>query len=408
MAKRFTCFAPGMAAITPTPDYCEFIAMEQRQNASSERSVIFGSSCGRFCHNAYLDNGTMCRKDTRRPVEFNVEIWGAGGQGGVGCCCQQRGIAGGGGYMKECINMRLNPHDVTCYVVPHGGCCRSSLAGCNGCWALFEPQTIGFQNKPMMLVNGGRCGRTCCYAGYCCFDQTPARRNPFDSDNATRVFQHTIYHWEGNRLGKFIQTSLDRRGFNQGVYYAETRKPWLRAKSAGRRNWNCIPYGGCCKKAVYNYNQQAVRQGCDQLPGSSGERCGAGPAECMNFWRNPDNAGGPSSFHGMSFQGYHSNECNDGCAAWGCGAKPWTQSHNGRRATVRWVNLTVMNQQACGGWNWSQWHLCHNGSNNNLCYQNIRTVGFGGHGADVCGAPCCCGGWGGNGAMTIRYKQSMI
>lgn len=404
MAKRFTCFAPGMAAITPTPDYCEFIALEQRQNASSERSVVYGSSCGRWCHAAYLHNGTQCRRDTRDPVELNVEIWGAGGQGGVGCCCQQRGIAGGGGYSKECINLRLDGrHDVTCYVVPHGGCCRSAHAGCNGCWAMFEPMIQGHQSRPMMMVNGGYCGRTCCYGGYCCHDQTPARRNPFDSDNATRVFQHTIFHWEGSRMGKYVVGSLEHRG-QRSLYYANSRKPWLRGNS-GRRNWNCVPNGGCCKKGHYAYDMGAVRQSCSEIHFSMGERCGAGPGECMNSWIIPNNNG---QLHAMTVHGYHANECHDGCAAWACGAKPFTQSHNGRRATVRWVNLTVMNQQTCGGWNWSQWHLCHNGSNNQLCWQNIRTVGFGGHGADVCGAPCCCGGWGGNGAMTIRYKQSMI
>lgn len=407
MAKKFTCFAPGMAAVTPTPEYCEFIALEQRQNSSSERSVIYGSSCGRWCHAAYLHNGTQCRPDTSLPKEMNVEIWGAGGQGGVGCCCQQRGIAGGGNYVRDCINLRLQPFDVICYVVPHGGCCRSGNAGCNGCWAMFEPMTNNPYHRPMLISNGGRCGRTCCFAGYCCYDCTPARRNPFDSDNATRTFQHTIFHWEGATVGKHVYTTAEQRGPKYALFWTNTRKPWLRGKAEGRRNWHCVPYGGCCKKHEISMGMGATRQGCSEIHYSMGERCGAA-GECLSFWQVPDNQGGNSGLHGMSYQGYHAHECYDSCAAWACGAKPFTQSHNGRRATVRWVNLTVMNQQACGGWNWSQWHLCHNGSNNNLCYQNIRTVGFGGHGADVCGAPCCCGGWGGNGAMTIRYKQSMI
>ena len=58
----------------------------------------------------------------------------------------------------------------------------------------------------------------------------------------------------------------------------------------------------------------------------------------------------------------------------------------------------------CGGWNSSRWLLCMLGGNNNLCWTNIRTVGYGGQAARVCAGPCCCGGWGMHGYINFQYR----
>lgn len=70
MAKTLRQVAPGYADVTPAADWCEFIAYEQRQNAGSERSTIYGSQCGRWCAPADAKYMMIDRRRSRRITQF--------------------------------------------------------------------------------------------------------------------------------------------------------------------------------------------------------------------------------------------------------------------------------------------------------------------------------------------------
>jgi len=390
MAKKLRNFAPGYADVTPTPDYCEAIFWEQRCEASSYRAVIYGSNCGRFCAPPGVKWGKL-------------EMWSAGGAGAGGNCCQQGPAAAGGNYMSSCVQMTEGWG--MCYVVAHGGCCFPARVGCHGC---FTTVRISPNAQGCFCTCGGRCGPVCCYFGYCCYDRTgqgtggtygkrkidgggdssyPVPQWKYEGDTIrfpSDNYNARIPHWHHGRaphLEGMIQSSYD------------LEKP---------RNANNIPVSKCCY-GPYNHccTDLTVNNRCDQVVG---EHCAAA-GFCQKAFRQSSvgqNRGGYGGY------GHAVSSCYSGCAGWGCGDKNYTTVQSGVRTSgPRWMNLTSHNNWlAHGGWHLSQWHLCHNGSNNQLCYSNIRTVGFGGHPTRVCAGPCCCGGWGGLGLVQLRYRGS--
>jgi len=386
MAKKLRQFAPGLADVTPTADYCEVIFWEQRREASSSRSVIYGSACGRWC--------------APRGVKWGVlDMWSAGGNAGAGCCCMQGPPAQGGNYQRACMLMAPGWH--MCHVIAHGGCCEEEH-GTHGCFTMVRamPNAMG-----CACICGGRCGRTCCYYGYCCWDRTGEgtggnlrRRIDGGGDSEYPVPQ---FKYENANVRYPAGNSNYRiPHFHRG------RAPWMmglrqaQGELTNPLNKNHIPRSECCYGPFNDCCTDLTRQArCDQ---QMNEHCAAS-AFCQKLWRWSslgENHGGYGAYT------YNITACCGGCAAWGCGDKPYTQMGSGIRTSgPRWVNHTSHNNwMARGGWEQSQWMLCHNGSNNHLCWANVRTVGMGGMTGRVCGGPCCCGGWGGHGMIMIRYK----
>jgi hypothetical protein len=124
--------------------------------------------------------------------------------------------------------------------------------------------------------------------------------------------------------------------------------------------------------------------------------CCSGSGTCSKKWTSPPDAW-PIGVSQM--------QC---CAKvnWAtCGEKPFVTSGSGIRSSGhRWINFTSVNANAWGGWNWKNWHICHNGSGSSTCFANLRSVGTGGKPARVCAGPCCCGGPGINGAIIWKYR----
>lgn len=410
MARKLTCYMPGIAAVTPTPDWCEFITMEYRCESSSRREVIYGSACGRWCF----------PQQTKHAM---IDMWSAGGNGGGACCCQSGGASQGGYYGRACAsagsNQKLSGGGM-CYVIAHGGCCKP-MWGEDACFSMVS--LFGFQNSAnsCWCICGGLHERPSCYRTYCCYqcmvapDDHDKNRN-YDTNNVgtkpRTVFTqmchsgHQSYNYSGGRGGNNAQAE-----------WHHGRAPWIPAQgpeekgnhkksdgwSGNKKNnvfigTNKGRYGPYCDDEKNLTYRPTFSQRCDQ---QVGEYC----AHASKYMARAASASGHGEQSMNAYIPWTSDECYNSCNDWQCGQKVWTTSSNGVRATTRFINLTNMNgARACGGWNWSQWHLCHNGSNNNNCYQNIRTVGYGGKTATVCGGPCCCGGYGGNGAIVVKYK----
>lgn len=407
MARKLTCYMPGMAAVTPTADWCEFIAWEQRCEASSRREVIYGSACGRWCF----------PNQTKHAI---IDIWSAGGNGGGACCCQQGGASQGGGWVRSCISAGAHTNlggASACYVVAHGGCCRE-MWGQDGCYSMMRIAGIEPDRLHCVCVCGGLHERPSCYRFYCCHAQAGGqidKNAKYDTNSVgtkpKTEFSHMChsgnqsYNYSGGRGGSYQMNPLHHG-----------RAPWVPAKSGEEKNnhkksdgfstnrknnifigTNHGKYGPVCDDEKNLTYQATFSSRCAE---QMSEYCAAA---FKNIGRTANTAG-----YGENSQAYIpwvANECYQSCNDWQCGMKVYTTARNGTRASVRFINLTNRNDsRARGGWEHSQWFLCHNGSNNNLCYANIRTVGFGGKTAHVCGGPCCCGGWGGHGAIVVKYK----
>lgn len=356
MAKTLRQVAPGYADVTPTADWCEFIAYEQRQNAGSERSVIYGSACGRWCS----------------PVDAKymmVDMWGAGGNSWGSCCCMSGAPAGGGAAQRLCL--ATQPGEVFCYVVGHGGCCQPSSVQ-EGCFSLMRMTS----NCCTACVKGGWCGISSCYYDYCCsFDgSNRCKRNWDDSAVPVTSFKYNCSCcWTWNSAC----------GCTTRIEFG--RQPSMRAHTM-KGGWNCVPCGGMCHEMPTTASTKDL-----------GDCCSAA-AECMKGRVIPV---------GRFPIGHSAVDLCQNAQYATCGEIAVATSGSNRRVSGhRMVNLTSVNADGWGGWNWSRWHLCHNGSNNHSCWTNIRTVGFGGHPARVCGGPCCCGSWGGHGSIIWKYRGS--
>ena len=142
---------PGIAAVTPAPDWCEFIAFEQRCQASSYREVIYGSACGRWCF----------PQQTKHAI---IDIWSAGGNGGGTCCCQSGGASQGGYWNRSCVSagshQRLGGAS-SCYVIAHGGCC-TQMWGQDACFSLFVLDGLENDRSACWCVCGGLHERPSC------------------------------------------------------------------------------------------------------------------------------------------------------------------------------------------------------------------------------------------------------
>lgn len=410
MARKLTCYMPGIAAVTPTPDWCEFITMEYRCQSSAYREVIYGSACGRWCF----------PQPTKHAI---IDMWSAGGNGGGACCCQSGGASQGGYYGRACASAGSNQNlggAGMCYVVAHGGCCRE-MWGQDACYSMVQIYGIEQDRQACWCICGGLHERPSCFRTYCCYQCMTApddhdRNRNYDTNNVgtkpRTVFTQMCHsgHQKHNYGG-------GRGGQNSQAQWHHGRAPWIPARgpaeksnhkksdgwSGDRRNTVFIGtnhgrYGPFCDDEKNLTHRATFSQRCSE---QVGEYC----AGADKYLGRAATAAGFGEMGMNVYIPFTADECYNSCNDWQCGQKVWTTSRNGWRATTRFINLTNMNgARACGGWNWSQWHLCHNGSNNNNCWQNIRTVGYGGKTATVCGGPCCCGGYGGNGMIIVKYK----
>jgi len=377
MARNFREFAPGLADVTPTPDYCETIFWEQRQNASSERSEIYGAHCGRWHFPTYgaQGHGSKCC-DVQHPHHLEVSIWSAGGPGWGSCCCMGGAPAGGGGYMKACYEPKPGWY---CYVVAGNGCCHPSSVGTR-CYSFWKH----WNQCDHMCMEGGWCGFSHCYFDYCCNNRNCCS---FDWDGNLRDKTQFRYGCSCNWTWNHDPCS---------IYDAHIRgrRPWDRSHT-NKCGWNAVPGGN---KRNNPYSTSACKEQMTGLisgmnwPGD----CRADAPECIQRHANV-RKGFHVGFVAVEHCGHQQYAT--------CGGKRYGTAGSGIRTSgPRWINFTAVNADAWGGWNWSRWFLCHNGSNNNLCYSNVRTVGFAGQPARVCAGGCCCGGWGGLGMVLLRYK----
>ena len=361
MAKHIRKFAPGYADVTPTPDWCEFIVFEKRQNPDSERSAIYGHACGRFCLNAPAKH-------------VMIDRWSGGGIGWGSCCCMSGQPAGGGMYMRGCYSAYEGKS--YCYVVGSSGCCQPAAAA-YGCFTLIKDQDTCCQSCNI----GGMCGVSACYFDYCCnrsqwgdggrkFAQGPdAVCGPDDDTQTTWKWACSCdYTRNFNSTNCFTGGEIGRHPSN------------VQTKNLGGKN--CIPLNG-----VDPYATTCTREDTE---------CCSGSGTCSKKWTSPPDAW-PIGVSQM--------QC---CAKvnWAtCGEKPFVTSGSGIRSSGhRWINFTSVNANAWGGWNWKNWHICHNGSGSSTCFANLRSVGTGGKPARVCAGPCCCGGPGINGAIIWKYR----
>ena len=407
MAKYLRNFAPGLADVTPTADYCEAIFYEQRCEASSYWDPIYGSECGRFCiHGVTQTQGNLYEPLPKTAI---IDVWSAGGRGGGGCCCTQGVPGSGGAYGRAC--MEVQPGEIFCYVVSHGGCCVSRRQGYHGCFSGVFSKYYGKhshindwkQNQGSLCVCGGMCGASQCFFDYCCYDRTGEgtggnrlRAVENDSDSSPGR-QHTLYKYgchhnvafpAGRGMESFDNLSSDKR------------RPWMTGKYVGfiRNNKNCVPKGRCLINQGYHDTQFR----CDV---HHGERCAAW-GTCVRTFQNAmrdvmhQPSGDPSQM-----AGHVASECYNGCAAWSCSNKLYSSVSCPRTGVAMFNHTSINSSMARGGYQWSQWYLCHNGSNNNLCYSNIRTAGFGSATGKFCqAAGICCGGWSGQGLVVVKYK----
>ncbi len=373
MARNFREFAPGLADVTPTPNYCEAIFWEQRQNTAQNRSAIYGSSCGRWWFPKFGAQGHGSKEcDHQDPSELQVNMWSAGGSSWGSCCCMDGAPSGGGAYMKACFEPKPGYY---CYVVAHGGCCQPTTTDAR-CYSFWKHGNECAE----MCINGGWCGFSQCYFFSCCNNRDCGA---LDWDGTMRDKTRYQYgcgcsqFFNGDPCAKYAPTMVGRR-------------PWDRSRT-NKDGWNHVPGTGSGKKQ----SQFACKEATTHLKSCLGDCRGAAPECTMNY------ANIQKGYH----VGFVAVE-NCGKQAWhSCGGKKYGQSGSGTRTSgPRWINFTSVNADAWGGWNWSQWHLCHNGSNNNNCYSNVRVVGHSGNAARVCGGPCCCSGWPGHGMVMLRYR----
>lgn len=401
MAKNLRKFAPGLSDQLPkNHDYCEFIVLDARVNdASNSRSVIYGNSCGRWC--APAGQGMVPRNDSDwgRATNLKLHAWSAGGGGAGSCCCMYGHPGGGGYYMQSC--RKIKEGETYCYVMGHGGCCFPAL-GVSGCFTLIREASNCISN----CNQGGWCGYSSCYYDYCCWDRTGQAsgcqaasnaampRACYDPIGATLPYRS---HWmvksscASGWLNYIQPTSLHEK--QSTMLGGHGRRPW----DAGTNvtNKNSIP-GGNDKANAYERHLPTVGQRY-----CLADNC-MHSAECSNKPYTPAVRG-----HGYGGHGYTSMNCFTGCAAWVCGNHDWTWGNMDydRTSGPSWLNTPQQNaNMTCGGWNSSRWLLCMLGGNNNLCWTNIRTVGYGGQAARVCAGPCCCGGWGMHGYINFQYR----
>jgi len=405
MAKKLRQLAPGLADVTPTPDYCEAIFWEQRCEASSHWDPIYGSKCGRYC----IHGVTQTQGNLREPLPKHaiIEVWGGGGYGGGGCCCTQGPPASGGRYTRACVD--IQPGEIFCYALAHGGCCVSRREGYHGCWTALETTYSGKgvhgddwkKNMGGICSCGGYCGVSQCFWDYCCYDRTgeggPSRLRKVENDSdSSPGRQHTVYKYGCHYNPAFFAFGGEAFDNMSGNY----RRPHERGKWTEwiGDNKNCVPFGRClCNQGTANVNFR-----CGEI---HGERCAAW-GTCTRTWHSTQKDGHtqPSGDPGAAL-GYTATECYLGCAGWHCGNKPYSSVACPRTGTAFFNHTQINSSLARGGYEYSQWFLCHNGSNNQACWANIRTAGFGSQGGKHCQANgICCGGWAGHGLIIFRYK----
>ena len=386
MAKNLRKFAPGYSDVTPADDVCEVIFLENRQNSSSEQSEIFGAYCGRWCTHA--GGGITPRNDSdwSRPKTLIWDLFAPGSGGWGGCCCMGGALAGGGSHVRECHC--AIPGDTYCMVIGAAGCCVPSSRdkGCNTCLRSATTCCHAF-------LTAGHCGNSVCYYDYCCYDCTNGSPNTATNKNGlTLAFKTTAKTvCSCYSLGDLETSSVCSisSGMNIG------REPWSASKQFCG-GMNCIPKTD--KKGLAPYPGGGATAGCRE-EFIFGDNCMAA-GECRNRMRNDHNR------FGMSFD---TNECYNGCAVWSCGTKKWArvQYNDPRHHTsgAAYIMYGHVNTNAWGGWNWNQWMHCKlGGGADQNCHQNLRTIGMPGAPAQVCGGGCCCGGFGANGAIILRYR----
>ena len=108
------------------------------------------------------DSGAQCNGTFTVPTGVSnifVQVWGAGGGGGMNCSWKVASPGGGGGYAHKSI--AVSAGQIFCYCAGHGGqggCYPSSKVGQTGCHSVFWGPTSG----PSHCVIGcGGCGGSC-------------------------------------------------------------------------------------------------------------------------------------------------------------------------------------------------------------------------------------------------------
>lgn len=395
MAKNLRKFAPGLADTTPAHDWCEFIVLEARNSANSERSVIYGSSCGRWCApggNGYLPKSDS---DSKRPTFTMVDMWSSGGHGGGACCCMGGPPSGGGYYSRSC--RQLNRGETYCYVVAHGGCCYPASAGCNGCYSLIREMSTCCE----ACNSGGKCSQPRCYYNYCCYNNYGQHNACIcQNKNIPRAELPADYrmHFQvkascGQGFYNYISPAADQNMGNHTWRGGHGRRPWSAEKRHG--DGNNIKGGSAYANQFERHlptiaNRETLSDNC------------TASAECQLKDYSEAARG-----HGYGEEGYTSMNCHNGCSEWICGDHHWTWGNLDQERTSgpAWLNIPWVNaSRTCGGWNSTEWLHCHMGMDATNCHQGMRSAGYGGMPAVVCGAPCCCGSFIPNGYMNIKYR----
>lgn len=108
------------------------------------------------------DSGTQCNGTFTVPTGVSnifVQVWGAGGGGGMNCSWKVGAPGGGAGYAHKSI--AVSASQVFCYCAGHGGqggCYPSSKNGQTGCHSVFWGPTSGASH---CVIGCGGCGGGC-------------------------------------------------------------------------------------------------------------------------------------------------------------------------------------------------------------------------------------------------------
>lgn len=437
MARHISSFMAGYVDQQSAPDWCEWINIETRCEASSHYDVCGGSSCSRWCapisdagrklvgtgknrsKKAHVIGSGQGDDGKKHQGYGRVEIQATGGWGGGGCCCTQPSAGGGQGvYLSECKRLYVGYY--ACTVSPHYGCCRTDIYGCTGCWALWADP-----NAAYMCAQGGWCGGSNCFSMYCCVDQAFSGSNSFwctgntcsdGSQNPTYAGPSDVPVNEGYHISRGAQIhTIYYKSCQQNIGNCfrcgqnspngHGRMPWL-SSYGDFAGGNHIQLGSFC----HQRKTTNTRGGLDGMTVETqlGEFCSAA-AECQKTTHNPRGFD-----HGMGNHGWTARECFAGCIGENCGVKivagmgGKTGNFGGamgwKVSGAAWEVAPFINSEnTCGGWNRSQWRRCAWGIPSE-CSDNVRSVGQGGYPTAVCGQPCCCGGYPGPGAVMIRYR----
>ena len=276
-------------------------------------------------------------------TSWTMEMWGQGG-GGAGSCCCMWGCRGGNG-----ADYGYHRHDTGTWS------CGSAQAMCN-CVCMCNCCTPGASGHPgqfsrvtnctdgaCMCVGGGQAGCNCCQYG-----GTPSYLND--------ICPQFDFCAGGSGSGNTSSGGVSVSG-------------WA---NLSQQCWNPCQQGN----PFTGWGQGTSGSGAggidDFFPASSG--CSQGWHKCATYQGSSLNDSRCGSFGFSRLNG----QCNVACVRGGGGA-----SYAGG-----FINECCGN---VGNWAYTGW--------------TGDSPGGGGTGAGSCGGPCCCGGWGGMGAILMSWDN---